>query len=522
VSIAVKTCSACGQVNPAFHAFCPVCGASLSDTARRAAPWTVSSKFPPLAAAVDPDRTRRRRQTIPEGRGVGLAWIGAIFIAIPVLASPGSRLALAGWGAGIFAIIVGFWQMRRDPHTLAKAGFVTQGAAIAVLAIIGMKVMTTGHGLTEERPAIAIAATPTSTSVPDWAGPTSVATYSASVTMYRGDAAHTGELPGPGISGRPYRLWRFDSSGELYSSPAVVDGMVFVGTKAGFVFALDSADGSERWRKELGNYIVRSSPAVIDGKVYIGAGYTLFALDAKTGQETWHGSTSFSGSSSPTFADGTIYVASQSSTVYAFDATSGKQRWSFPTDGPIFSSPAVSGSLVFVGTDNGKLLALSTASGQAQWRAETQGGIYSSPAVAGDFVYVTTKAGKTYAYNIATGQLRWSYDAGGEASPVVANGILYVAGADGGLYALDAAHGGDPKWLFPTGSPITVSPTVADGIVYVASGTTLYAIDAATGAEHWRYAAGYRIETSPIVVNGMVFIGGDDGYLDAIKGDGTS
>jgi outer membrane protein assembly factor BamB len=141
--------------------------------------------------------------------------------------------------------------------------------------------------------------------------------------------------------------------------------------------------------------------------------------------------------------------------------------------------------------------------------------------VAGDLVYATTKKGKTYAVDVKTGKPRWSYDAGGEASPAISGSKLFVGSSDGGLYALDAERGGDPKWLFPTGAPITASPVVAAGVVYIASGTTLYAIDANTGAELWRYAAGYTIVTSPVVVNGVIFIGGTDGFLDAIAGDGT-
>jgi outer membrane protein assembly factor BamB len=521
VSISIKTCPACGQVNPGFHEFCPVCGANLDETPKRAAPWTLSARFPPLAAAVDPDRRRRRRQPVPDGRGVGLAWIGAALVVLPVATSNRSTLGLASWCAGILMITFAFWQMRRDRYTLARAGAVTNGVAVLALVIIGTMLVRTDNGHRDDLKSAAANVTPTTTQLPDWAVPTKAASPTANVAMYRGNAAHTGELPGPGITGRPYRVWRFDTAGEIYSSPAVVNGLVYIGSKSGFLFALDAGTGDERWRANLGDYIVRSSPAVVDSQVYIGAGYSLFSLDATTGDETWRGRTSFSGSSSPSFFDGTVFVASQSSSVYAFDAATGKTKWSFQTDGPVFSSPAVTSDLVFVGTDNGKLLALSIKSGQTRWRFDTEGGIFSSPAVAGDLVYVTSKGGKTYALEIATGKLRWSYDAGGEASPAVSGGTLFVAGADGGLYALDAATGGDPKWLFPTGSPITTSPVVAAGVVYVASGTTLYAIDAQTGSEVWRYAAGYRIDTSPVVVNGYIFIGGKDGFLDAITGDGS-
>ena len=520
MSITIKTCAECGQVSPGFHAFCPACGANISQSSQRAAPWTISARFLPLPAAVDPDRRRRRRPPVPEGRGAGLAWLGVLFIAVPIVAARASSLVLGLYALGLLLTMVGFWQMRRDPYTLSRAGMFATGAALVALLFVGMKVVTTG-GPRDQRNLAAGFQSPTPTEVPDWAVPTEVATPSASVAMYRGDAAHTGELPGPGIVGRPYRIWRFDSAGELYSSPAVANGVVYVGSKSGFLFALSAEDGTEQWRADLGDYIVRSSPAVIDDTVYIGAGYTLFALDAASGEEVWQGRTSFSGSSSPAIVDGVIYVASQSSTVYAFDAETGKLTWTFQTDGPVFSSPSVSDKLVFVGTDNGKLLALNILTGQPRWKFETDGGIFSSPAVVGDLVYVTTKNGKTYAVDIETGDVRWSYDAGGEASPAVSGGTVYVAGADGGLYALDAAQGGDPKWLFPTGSTITSSPVVAGGIVYVASGTTLYAINAATGTEEWRYAAGYTIITSPVVVNGVIYIGGADGYLDAIAGDAT-
>jgi outer membrane protein assembly factor BamB len=521
VSIAIKTCSTCGQVNPAFHDFCPACGATLSELPKRSAPWTFAARFPPMAEAVNPNR-KRRRHPVSDGQGVGLTWMGFILIAIPILISTRSMLAIGGWAAGIVSVLLGFFLMRRDPVSLAQMGWLTNGFAILVLALVGFKVIGTNNPDQPPSIAAAVISRPSPTSTPDWASSPAASTPSASVAMYRGNAAHTGELPGPGITGRPYRVWRFDTAGELYSSPAVANGLVYIGSKTGFIYALDGSTGDERWRVDLGDYIVRSSPAVVDHSVFIGAGYSLYSLNADNGEQAWEGTSSFSGSSSPSVLDGTIYIASQSSSVYAFDVATGKQIWSNQTDGPIFSSPAIAGGVVYVGTDSGKLLAISAKSGQLGWSFKTEGGVFSSPAISGNFVYITSRGGKTYAVDITTHKAKWSYDAGGDASPAVANGLVFVGSADGGLYALDAINGGDPVWLFPTGAPITTSPVIADGIVYVASGTTLYAIDATSGAELWRYAAGYRIDTSPVVVNGFVYIGGRDGYLDAISGDGIT
>ncbi|MCC6790232.1 MAG: PQQ-binding-like beta-propeller repeat protein [Thermomicrobiales bacterium] len=527
MSIAIKTCSACGQVNPAFHAFCPICGASLVDSTSRSAPWTISSRFPPLAAAVDPERKRKRRQPVPEGHGVGFVWAGFLLAAFPIAIGTGSTLALTTWGAGVLLVVVGFWLMRRDLHTLSRAGLATNGIALVSLAIIGIQVISTENEQRNPRMLAVVTPTPTRTPtpVPDWAVPTEVATPDARVAMFRGDAAHTGVNPGPGITGRPMRQWRFDTAGELYSSPVVANGLVYVGTKSGFVFALELETSTVRWRADLGdNIIIKSSPAVMDDRIVIAAGHSLVALDPLTGAKLWQANTPPLSESSPSFANERIFVASSASSVYAFEAATGRQAWSFQADGLIKSSPAIVDEVLFVGTDDGKLYALNTKTGQTQWQFQTVGGIFSSPAVADGRVYVTSIAGKTYAITVAGNTQKtalWQYDAGGEASPVVAGGKVYVAAADGGLYAFDAVDGGAPIWLFPTGAKITSSPAYAEGVLYVASGKTLYAVDSATGAELWRMSVGYVINTSPVVINGFIFIGGKDGYLDAITGDGA-
>jgi outer membrane protein assembly factor BamB len=57
-------------------------------------------------------------------------------------------------------------------------------------------------------------------------------------------------------------------SGGSASSPAVVDGVVYVGDANGAVHALNAATGAEMWSYNTGD-IVDSSPAVVNGVVYI-------------------------------------------------------------------------------------------------------------------------------------------------------------------------------------------------------------------------------------------------------------
>jgi len=52
------------------------------------------------------------------------------------------------------------------------------------------------------------------------------------------------------------------------------------------------------------------------------------------------------------------------------------------------------------------------------------------------------------------------------ASPVVANGVVYVGDQD--VYALDASSGA-LLWSYATGGGINTAPAVADGTLYVGS-----------------------------------------------------
>ena len=67
-------------------------------------------------------------------------------------------------------------------------------------------------------------------------------------------------------TGTPEPAWTFDTGGVVESSPAIVDGVVYVGTFAGRLHALDAATGAELWAFPVGG-LLRASPSVIDGVV---------------------------------------------------------------------------------------------------------------------------------------------------------------------------------------------------------------------------------------------------------------
>jgi len=466
----------------------------------------------------------RARRWDTEPMGTGLVWLGLALIAVPAATSNLSPISVGAWIAGIAAVAGGVARARADGTALIRAGAVTSIASVVIMAIIGNQIITT-HIAEEPGASSEIAQTadepPT---LPEGSSTLSEEAVAPPITgrvpMLRGSAAHAGEHPGPGISGNPYRLWRYDSGTNLRSTPAIANGSAYFGTSDGYLVALDLLTGLPRWRFDLGGYPVSAAPAVVDRTVYIGSGYAVFAIDEERGIERWRFPMSYAGESSPTVEGGVVYVASKEHNLYALDAQTGEREWSYRTDGLLFGSPSLSEDFVLIGGDDGDIFAIDRESGIVRWKYTAPSGVYSSMAVLGERTFVTLRDKSVISLDITTGEPLWSYPIGGESSPAVSGSDVYIGSDDGALYVLDSADGGPPKWLFPTGNGVVLSPVVVGDTVYIASGPSLFALDRESGTELWRYPIGEVATTEPVVVDGIAYIGGEDGNLYAITGDG--
>src|SRR6266498_3306955 len=129
------------------------------------------------------------------------------------------------------------------------------------------------------------------------------------------DLANSGDNPyenvlGPGNVGSMVKRWSFATGDEVFSSPAVVNGVVYVGSYDGNLYALNASTGAKVWSFATGDFI-ESSPAVANGVVCVGSGdYSVYALDASTGAELWSFATGGYVFSSPAVANGVVYVGS--------------------------------------------------------------------------------------------------------------------------------------------------------------------------------------------------------------------
>src|SRR5580693_2227386 len=141
---------------------------------------------------------------------------------------------------------------------------------------------------------------------------------------------------------------------------------------------------SLKWSYATGD-VVDSSPAVANGVVYVGSlDHNVYALNASTGALLWSYTTGGPvGISSPAVANGVVYVGSIDRKVYALNAKTGADLWSYNTHTPVSSSPTVANGVVYIGS-----IALRGSTGALMWRHRNRYLVASSPAVANGVVYV--------------------------------------------------------------------------------------------------------------------------------------
>jgi outer membrane protein assembly factor BamB len=307
---------------------------------------------------------------------------------------------------------------------------------------------------------------------------------SPDVPMFRGNPARTGEMPGPGVNGSPVELWNVSIPGEITTQSAIVDGVMYVGSSSGGVYALEIASGNELWSFTASSAI-NSSPAVSNGLVYVGSeDGTLYALATDDGRQVWTESGARQGSA-VAIVDSTIYMGGDDG-LYALDAATGATIWKAPLTEGASRSPAVADGVVYIGSSDSVLHSFDAATGEPGWAVQLEGGL-GTTAVLDGVVYqsawddVNPPYDYAHVIDAATGEVIWQFtspNSGGFQPPAFGEDLVYFAGHDSSVYALDRATG-ELVWSFATGGRLDTAGVLIGDILYVGSEDgNLYALDA--------------------------------------------
>jgi outer membrane protein assembly factor BamB len=296
------------------------------------------------------------------------------------------------------------------------------------------------------------------------------------------------------------------------NAPTVADGVVYLTDSLGNVRALNAKSGRELWTYRDNGGSVFSSPAVVDGVVYFGGYDDVHALNAKTGNVIWdQRQCGGCGIFAVTVADDAVYFNTGQGIVYKLGVKNGSQLWSYNTgDYSMLSAPAVVNGVVYAAS--GDLLAINSKTGKLIWSypiGNPQGSdVWDGPSVYNGVVYVGGSNSTIYALGANNGSLIWSSEVALESNISVGDGIVYLPSADGNLYALDA-YSGDELWKYASPNLHPGESAVANGVVYVGMSNNsgqgrIVALDTSSGDVVWEY--GDTTFIAPSVANGSLYV----------------
>ena len=302
------------------------------------------------------------------------------------------------------------------------------------------------------------------------------------------------------------------------NSTLATDGerlVAFFGSEGLYAYDLK---GRLLWKKDLGvldagffrdaeaQWETGSSPIIHDGLVVVQAdvqkGSFLAAFDAKTGAERWRTPRA----EVPTWGSPTVHVVNGRPQVAVngwkhiggYDLATGREVWRMTGGGDIpVPTPVVHDGLVYITNAHGKTAPVyairqtatgdvtlaegATSNPHVAWSHEKDGGYMCTPLVYRGLVYIVKYNGVLSVYDAKTGERKYQERlAGGAsaftASPVAADGKVYIASEDGQVLVLKAGPAFEVVATNDMKAPLLATPAISEGRLIFRTPSHLVAI----------------------------------------------
>jgi outer membrane protein assembly factor BamB len=304
------------------------------------------------------------------------------------------------------------------------------------------------------------------------------------------------------------------------STPAT-DGRVVVAWFGSQGLHAYTVEGTPLWKVDLGRVSAgavesaaiewgpASSPVIWDGLVILQVDTRddsfLIALSVETGAQVWKTTRdegpSWSSPTVVTTANGAELVVNGGSFARGYDPRTGIERWRVATGSPIATPTPIGASGLTIVTSGGLgssrpfvavrhgangVLAPADPSGQAggpsplAWSVRARAPFTTTPLAYRGLLYVIATNGVLDAYNVETGaevyRARVPVGSGFSASPIAADGKIYLSNEDGGMAIVAAEPTFGHVGTNDIGEPIMATPALSRGVMFVRAMNGVFAI----------------------------------------------
>ncbi|MCD6382907.1 MAG: PQQ-binding-like beta-propeller repeat protein, partial [Thermoplasmata archaeon] len=322
-------------------------------------------------------------------------------------------------------------------------------------------------------------------------------------------------------------LWSFNTyvnasvpGGEIRYAPSVSNGVVYFTTESYGVYAVNATDGTLLWYSSMPVRSVSRTPALTDDVLGI-AGAKIseayfYGVSMENGTILW----SFSfpslvvGITADPASDGErFYFGTDAGYFYCLDKDgfsdgndgftgendtspgAGDVIWVYNATRPIDGSPTIAGGVILFGDRAGYLHCLNRLTGTELWMRKVGDYLSSPPAVYNGKIYTLAmyhyyiagfpyEGAKLTALRLSDGTELWNFTRTKPpvgSSPVTNGKYITFGLMDSKQYLINATdipltEENRMLWKIDLGMPITTSPAVIHGRIFVAINNTLYAI----------------------------------------------
>lgn len=257
----------------------------------------------------------------------------------------------------------------------------------------------------------------------------------------------------------PAYQWGDASSPIIYRDLAILQCDL---QKDSYLAAFDLKDGTLRWKSERDELPSWGTPTLVEGprraELVTNGIKRIRSYDPETGKELWSLAThnSFISAATPVAGLDLIVVGN-----------------GYRPLRPIYAiRPGAQGDIS---------LGDASSSQHVAWSKKSGGSYYTTPLIYGEHLYVLGENGVLVNYYVKTGEEIYRHrvgDAGATfaASPVAADGYLYLASEAGDVYVLRDGIEYKQTAANPVGEPCMATPAIADGMIYIRTRSHLLGI----------------------------------------------